>query len=60
MNSKPIDRRPEHLEVREGQSTGPGSVIRTSLMDRLQQIRIDAPEDFSENLDLYLTGQKAY
>ncbi len=29
-----------------------------SLMSRLQQIRIDAPEDFASNHDLYLSGEK--
>lgn len=29
-----------------------------SLMERLQQIKIDAPADFAANLDLYLSGEK--
>lgn len=29
-----------------------------SLMSKLQSIKIDAPEDFSSNFDLYVTGEK--
>jgi hypothetical protein len=29
-----------------------------SLMSRLREIQIDAPEDFAENFDLYLNGEK--
>ncbi len=29
-----------------------------SLMSRLRQIRIDAPEDFASNHDRYLSGEK--
>ena len=29
-----------------------------SLFSRLKNISIDGPEDFSENLDLYLSGEK--
>jgi hypothetical protein len=31
---------------------------RPSLMSRLKKVRIDAPEDFAANLDLYLSGEK--
>lgn len=30
------------------------------LLTRLQEIKIDGPEDFSENLDLYLYGEKRF
>ena len=30
-----------------------------SLMSRLKQIKIDAPEDFSSNLDQYTSGEKS-
>lgn len=33
-------------------------VSKPSLMARLRSIRIDAPEDFAANLDLYTTGEK--
>jgi len=29
-----------------------------SFMSRLREITIDGPEDFAENIDLYLTGEK--
>lgn len=29
-----------------------------SLMARLRNIRIDAPEDFAANFDLYMSGEK--
>jgi hypothetical protein len=29
-----------------------------TLMSKLRRIRISAPSDFSENIDLYLTGEK--
>lgn len=29
-----------------------------SLMSKLRSIQIDAPEDFSANLDLYVSGEK--
>lgn len=29
-----------------------------SLMERLRKIEIDAPPDFSRNIDLYLSGEK--
>ena len=30
----------------------------TSLMSKLKQIKIQAPEDFATNLDLYASGEK--
>lgn len=30
-----------------------------TLMDRLREIEIDAPEDFASNFDLYLNGEKS-
>lgn len=29
-----------------------------SLMSQLKQIKIDGPEDFAANIDLYLSGEK--
>jgi hypothetical protein len=29
-----------------------------TLMSKLKRVRINAPPDFSENIDLYLTGEK--
>jgi hypothetical protein len=34
------------------------SSSQSTLMSRLRRIRISAPSDFSENIDLYLTGEK--
>jgi hypothetical protein len=31
---------------------------RQSLMSKLRSIKIDAPEDFSTNFDLYMSGEK--
>jgi hypothetical protein len=38
------------------QSKKPASV--PSLMARLKQVRIEAPEDFAVNFDLYASGEK--
>jgi hypothetical protein len=34
------------------------STRKPGIMSRLRQIKIEAPEDFSVNLDLYLNGEK--
>lgn len=31
-----------------------------TLMERLRKITIDAPPDFSRNIDLYMTGEKKF
>lgn len=31
-----------------------------SLLERLSQIQIDGPEDFAQNIDLYLAGEKQF
>jgi hypothetical protein len=36
----------------------PPKEAKQSLMEKLRSIRIDAPEDFSVNHDLYLSGEK--
>ncbi len=33
---------------------------RPSLMQRLREIKIDGPPDFSRNIDLYLNGEKQF
>jgi hypothetical protein len=38
-------------------SKKPGS--NQSLMSKLRSIKIDAPEDFSANFDLYVSGEKS-
>lgn len=37
---------------------GTGSKEKPTLMDRLTEIEIDAPEDFATHFDLYLNGEK--
>jgi hypothetical protein len=37
-----------------GKRSGEGA----TLMDRLKEIEIDAPEDFATHFDLYLNGEK--
>ncbi|MDT7603405.1 MAG: hypothetical protein QOF61_1402 [Acidobacteriota bacterium] len=34
------------------------SSSKPTLMSKLRRVRISAPPDFSENIDLYLTGEK--
>jgi hypothetical protein len=34
------------------------SSSKPTLMSKLRRVRITAPHDFSENIDLYLTGEK--
>lgn len=31
-----------------------------TLLEQLSRIQIDGPEDFAENIDLYLTGEKQF
>lgn len=42
------------LESRQASAGQPG------LLSRLQRISIDAPEDFSENLEQYASGEKTF
>jgi hypothetical protein len=42
-----------YAQPRPGQNSG-------DLLTLLQQVKIDGPEDFSENLDLYLNGEKHF
>ncbi len=43
----------QYAQSRTGQRSG-------DLLTLLQEIKIDGPEDFSENLDLYLYGEKRF
>lgn len=56
----PADRLAELYEVVKGfaESRSPSSP--PSLMSKLRKIRITAPSDFSENIDLYLSGEKTF
>jgi len=44
----------EIVERIEAKENGPG------LLERLNKIRISAPPDFSENFDLYASGEKNF
>ena len=33
---------------------------RSNILERLSHIQIDGPEDFAENFDLYLSGEKQF
>lgn len=48
----------EKLETYNNLAKSEQSGNKPSLMSKLKQIKIDGPEDFAENLDLYLSGEK--
>ena len=54
----PDDRLEELYEVVKNYSATATENNGCSLFSRLKSISIDGPEDFSENLDLYLSGEK--
>lgn len=54
----PEDRLAELYSVVKSYTNPPGNGDGRSLMSKLREIAIEAPEDFSENIDLYLTGEK--
>ena len=45
--------------VRDFTKSKPLSSTKPTLMSKLKRIRISGPPDFSENIDLYLTGEKS-
>ncbi len=45
-------------ELSESKKPASKPVSAPSLMARLKQVRIDGPEDFATNLDLYMNGEK--
>lgn len=47
-----------HAVVRRLSERKPVSSPQESIMAKLRKIKINAPPDFSKNLDLYLTGEK--
>ncbi len=51
----PENRLPEFYKVVEGFVE---KEMKPSLMERLRKIKIDAPPDFSRNIDLYMSGEK--
>jgi hypothetical protein len=54
----PEERLPELYQVVKGFTQSKTKSSGLSLMSKLKRIRISAPPDFSENIDLYLTGEK--
>jgi len=54
----PEDRLEELYEVVKNYSATGTDNNGGTLFSKLKQISIDGPEDFSENLDLYLSGEK--
>lgn len=55
----PEDRLEELYSVVRSYSEPNGNGDGRSLMSKLREIKIEGPEDFAENIDLYLTGEKA-
>lgn len=49
----------EVCEFVERLADSPKTPQPTSLMSELRQIKINGPEDFSTNIDLYLNGEKS-
>ena len=54
----PEDRLDELYSVVKRYAEPPGNGDGKSLMSKLREIAIEAPEDFAENIDLYLSGEK--
>ena len=54
----PEDRLAELYQVVKTFTESQPSSSKPSLMSKLKNVRISAPPDFSENIDLYLTGEK--
>jgi hypothetical protein len=47
-----------HTPAETPVSANPKPIAASSIFSRLKQIKISAPQDFSENLDAYLNGEK--
>jgi hypothetical protein len=56
----PPDRLAELYEVVKSFTESKPRSSQPSLMSKLKRIRISAPPDFSENIDLYLSGEKTF
>jgi hypothetical protein len=55
----PDERLPELYQIVKRFAQSEQSSSKPTLMSKLRRIRISAPPDFSENIDLYLSGKKA-
>jgi hypothetical protein len=53
----PENRRPEVFEIIKKIDE---EEKKPSLMEQLRAIKIQAPADFAENLDLYMSGEKSF
>jgi hypothetical protein len=54
----PEERLAELYQIVRGFTLSKLAATKPTLMSKLRRIRINAPPDFSENIDLYLTGEK--
>jgi hypothetical protein len=54
----PDERLPELYHLVKNFTRPKNASSESSLMSKLKNVRISAPPDFSENIDLYLTGEK--
>ncbi len=54
----PEDRLAELYQVVKTFTESQPPSSKPSFMSKLKNVRISAPPDFSENIDLYLTGEK--
>lgn len=54
----PDERLPELYQVVKRFAQPMPDSSKSTLMSKLRRIRISAPPDFSENIDLYLSGEK--
>ncbi|HKB67719.1 MAG TPA: hypothetical protein VKC61_17810 [Pyrinomonadaceae bacterium] len=58
LDKVPEERLEEVYEVVKRYTRAGAQGNGSSLLSKLKNITIDGPEDFSENLDLYLSGEK--
>ncbi|MGA9997506.1 MAG: hypothetical protein WBP93_18975 [Pyrinomonadaceae bacterium] len=54
----PEERLAELYQIVKAFTQSRHSSSKPTLMSKLRRIRISAPPDFSENIDLYLSGEK--
>jgi hypothetical protein len=54
----PDERLPELYQVVKSFARPEPESQKPTLMSKLRRVRISGPPDFSENIDLYLTGEK--
>ena len=47
-----------YRHVKELARSNKKKISRETFMEKMRKVRIDAPPDFSRNLDLYMNGEK--